>query len=78
MKLSAWIALNPRKAAGLARRIKVTRQAFHRYAVEARIPRPDPMRRIYLLTEGLVDPNSFYDLPDVPARGPTGRVGDAR
>jgi hypothetical protein len=31
----------------------------------ARIPRPEIMRRIYVLTAGVVRPDHFYDLPDL-------------
>lgn len=34
---------------------------------DARIPRPAEMRRIYVWSHGAVDPNSFYDLPVLPA-----------
>jgi transcriptional regulator with XRE-family HTH domain len=38
-----------------------------RYERGIRIPNREHMRRIYVQTRGAVDPNSFYDLPDLAA-----------
>ncbi len=42
---------------------------------DARIPRPAEMRRIYVWSRGAVDPNSFYDLPLLPAAADQAREG---
>lgn len=37
--------------------------SIYRYIRGERIPAPDVMRRIYVVTGGSVQPNDFYDLP---------------
>lgn len=42
--------------------------AVRRWETGETVPRAANMGRIYLISGGLVDPNSFYELPKVPKR----------
>ena len=54
----------------LGERIGRTGVAVSRYETGARVPGPEDMVRIYVATSGAVEPNDFYDLPDLaPVRG---------
>ena len=41
------------------------RSTMQRIVNRGAIPRPDLMRKIYVLTNGVVTPNDFYDLPEL-------------
>ena len=66
-KLDEYLEANPEIAKGFAGRIRVSKQALSRYRAGLRIPDKDPRRRIYVETGGEIDPNSFYDLPELKA-----------
>jgi transcriptional regulator with XRE-family HTH domain len=48
----------------LAPEVGVSPSGMSRYARGSRIPSPEVMRRIYIVTCGAVTPNDFYGLPD--------------
>ena len=52
--------------AGFGSLIGKPQQTVHAYASGTRIPRKAEMQRIYAVTAGAVQPNDFYDLPDLP------------
>lgn len=52
-----------------AAEMEFSRAAVSNWCSGARIPRQDEMRAIYLWSGGLVQPNDFYDLPDLPPIG---------
>lgn len=64
MKLSDFIDAQGLTASQFGVRIGVSRGAALRYATGARIPHPEIMARIYVVTGGAVTPNDFYDLPE--------------
>lgn len=61
MKLREWCAANPDKVKALRDEIGGTQ--FDRYRNGQRIPRPAPMIRIAIATNGEVMPNDFYKVP---------------
>lgn len=63
MKLKTYLAQFAIKQKDFARDIGVTDVAITNYCLGNRTPRPDVMRKIYDATGGLVDANSFFDLP---------------
>lgn len=67
--LGDWLDANEIDPGAFAARIGVSANSLYRYRTGRKIPRPDPMRRIYVESGGAVDPNSFYDLPDLGADG---------
>lgn len=48
-----------------ARQMKKPQQRVHLWATDQRIPRKSEMRDIYVWSNGVVEPNDFYDLPDL-------------
>jgi len=75
-KLDQYLEKNPDLAEGFHDRIDVSRQSLHRYRNGERIPEPDSMVKIYVETDGEVDPNSFYALPAL--RSATKKTAAAR
>ncbi len=69
MKLGPWLEAHPDIAAGFHTKIRVSRFSLHRYVTGDRIPKPVPMRRIFVETGGQVEPNDFYDLPKIDGDG---------
>lgn len=65
MRLQEWLSEEGIKREAFAADIGVTAVAVSRYCSGARMPDRETMRRIYQLTRGAVDPNSFYDLPRI-------------
>ena len=65
--LKSYLDKNKISYGAFATRIGVGRSSVYRYAAGVRVPEPDVMIRIYLVTNGAVEPNSFYDLPDLAA-----------
>lgn len=72
-RLEEWIEANKRFGRSrkwLADQVGVTEQALSRYCKKPgtrghRIPEQRVMERIYVVTGGMVQPNSFYALPDL-------------
>ena len=75
MKLKSYIIAHEISLSEMARQLQTSPQNVHFWAEGLRIPREDFMRRIFRLTDGLVQPNDFYDLPalqgeaDLPPAG---------
>jgi hypothetical protein len=63
MQLSEWMKQKKKKAGWIANKIGKSATAVRRYAKGERRPDDEAMIEIYKLTGGMVDPNSFYDLP---------------
>lgn len=49
---------------------EVHRVTIGQYRRRQRVPQADFMVAIYVVTRGIVDPNSFYDLPDLAPSQP--------
>ena len=69
MKLDEWITSNPKSLEDpeneMAAALKCHPKSIYKYKRGIRIPEPDAMRFIYTFTDGLVDPNSFFNLPEI-------------
>lgn len=64
MKLGDWRREKGLSLGALARQAGARdATVVRRWETGGAIPRPATMKRLYELTGGLVDPNSFYDLP---------------
>ena len=63
MKLKEYLALHAVKQKDFAGLIDEKPARINMYCLGLRMPRPDVMRKIYDATGGLVDANSFFDLP---------------
>ena len=74
MKLETYLAQSAVKQNKFAEKIGTSPKKISKYCLGAAIPRPAVMRKIYTATGGLVDANSFYDLPSLT---PTGSAADA-
>lgn len=68
MTLNEWRTGQGLTVAELAQRIETAPTSASRYCRHAQIPRRAEMIRIYRLTHGRVEPNSFYDLPPIKRR----------
>ena len=74
-RLEEWLAANKhlgRTPKWLAAQLHVTEQALSRYFKkpgnkDGRIPNEKTMQLIYVVTDGQVQPNSFYRLPNLAA-----------
>ena len=64
-KLKIWCENNTDAVQSLIKELGCHEKSFMRYKSGSRIPEPDSMRLIYAFTDGEVDPNSFYDLPEL-------------
>ena len=67
MKFARWIELNPDKVPDLRKQLGVTKQSFHRYVREERIPDKDVMPIIANATAFLVTANDFYGIDPLQA-----------
>lgn len=65
MKLGDWRRREAMTQPDLAIALDVTLSSVARYETGTRMPEPDVMRRVYVVTDGSVQPNDFYDLPDL-------------
>lgn len=65
MKLAEWRKRNGRTQEWVAAKIDVDQGFVSRIerAINAQVPRRDILERIYLLTDGAVEPNDFYPMP---------------
>lgn len=68
MKLKSYIIAMNMTVAAAARQLGTTQQCLARACDGQRIPRKDLMQRIYDWSDGMVQPNDFYDLPPAAAR----------
>jgi len=72
VKLGHWIISEKINFSVLAQRTGCKPDTTRRHCLpigdpDHRLPRIDMMQQYYLLTNGAVTPNDFYDLPDLPA-----------
>lgn len=65
--LGAWLRENDLTLREFARISGCTISSLSCICAGTRIPRKEAMRRIFAVTRGAVQPNDFYDLPDLPA-----------
>lgn len=65
MKLAQWRKLKGLKQAQVAAETGVSQSfiSLIERSIEPQTPNADVMRRVYILTEGAVQPNDFYDIP---------------
>lgn len=75
MKLETYLAQVAVKQKDFAEEIGDGPHNINRYCRGHRIPKPSVMRKIYAATGGLVDANSFYDLPSLLT--PPGSAADS-
>ena len=69
MKLRKYLATFAVKQKDFAEQIGDKPHNINRYCLGRRVPKPPVMRKIFEATGGLVDANSFFDLP---SKTPTG------
>jgi len=62
MKLITWRKSRKLSQAALAAKLGVRAATVTRYELGVRMPKPDVMARIYIVTGGKVRPTDFYDL----------------
>lgn len=62
MKLESWMILKELKASELARLLRISQAHIHKYLYEKSIPKPEVMKRIFVITLGSVTANDFYEL----------------
>lgn len=65
MKLKEHIDLQGLTIAETARQLNKRQQTVHLWVNQQRIPRHDEIIDIYRWSKGVVQPNDFYDLPDL-------------
>ena len=65
LKLAAWRTRRGKTQQWVAEQIGCTVGAVARYEGGVRIPDKATMKKIYVLTEGVVTPNDFYELPEI-------------
>ncbi len=63
MKLRDFMMAREMSEAQFGRLLGIGQATINRYARGERIPRPEVMRRIVEVTDGMVGPADFYDLP---------------
>jgi len=64
-RLLSWLKANAVTYEQFGERIERDHSAVARYVAGKSIPSPTTMVRIYVETRGEVQPNDFYDLPDL-------------
>lgn len=69
MKLKNYLAMSAVKQKDFAEKIGVSEVAVTNYCYGNRVPKPPVMRKIFEATGGLVDANSFFDLPSTTPTG---------
>lgn len=76
--LKVFLESNGKSAIQFARDISVTYATVSRYLSGTRIPEKEILHKIYVITQGSVTPNDFYDLPEIPATGcvPVAGIGE--
>ena len=67
MTLKKWMQDRGRGASAyLSGKLKCDRSTIYLFRDGKRIPSRDLMVGLYVATKGAVQPNDFYDLPDIP------------
>ena len=66
-KLRNWRRLNKLSQADAADRMAVARRTWHQWERGSVVPGPEHMVKLVELTQGAVQPNDFYALPDLDA-----------
>lgn len=64
-KLATWLEQNGHTPDSFALAMGRERTGIYRILAGKRMPREDLIKKIYVFTGGAVDPNSFYDLPEL-------------
>jgi transcriptional regulator with XRE-family HTH domain len=64
MRLYDYIKKQKITVESFANDIGVSQPTIRRYIKRLRIPSPNIMVKIFIVTNGLVQPNDFFDLPD--------------
>lgn len=64
MLLADWLKAENLTQKAAARRANIDPRVFHRYVAGTRVPDARAMRALYILTEGAVTANDFYELPE--------------
>jgi transcriptional regulator with XRE-family HTH domain len=65
MKLADWRRSEGMTQQQLADALDCILTTVARYEAGQRIPEPENMRRLFVLSNGKVQPNDFYALPDL-------------
>jgi transcriptional regulator with XRE-family HTH domain len=77
LNLAEWRASRGLSRAELAKLLEVfDAKVVWRWETGEYVPRREQMVRIWLLTEGRVAPNSFYDLPPITGSSPLAHERD--
>ncbi len=63
MRLADWRIGSGRTQDMLASELRVDAATIHRWERGTRTPGRDHLQAIFLLSEGQVEPNDFYDMP---------------
>ena len=66
--LGEWLHKNQVSSIAFAKRVGTSDATVSRMCAGIHIPRKEVMRRIFIETQGAVQPNDFYDLPDLEDR----------
>lgn len=67
MRLSEWRQIDRRTQAGVALELGVAVSTVASWEQRTKVPGVAYMIEIYRMTGGAVQPNDFYDLPDLSA-----------
>lgn len=67
-KLRSWRISNQLSQGQAGERLGVARRTWHQWEAGAAIPGPSMMIELVALTGSLIQPNDFYDLPDLTLR----------
>ncbi len=70
MKLRRWMTREKVTYMAMSDRIGRSHSVVQRYCTGERIPGRDAMVKIYVVTNGEVQPNDFYDLPTLAVNAP--------
>jgi hypothetical protein len=65
MKLGRWIKREKLTLEAFGEKIECHVSSVQRYVTDERVPGKKTMVRIYVVTRGEVQPNDFFDLPDL-------------
>ena len=62
MRLEEWLKSQKMTTGQFAKKIGVSRSQVHKYLYEGAIPRPEILRRIFIVTNKAVTANDFYGI----------------
>lgn len=65
MKFKTYLEENNISFAIAAGELDASSEGVRLWAEGMRVPRPDQMKRIYEWSNGMVQPNDYYDLPEI-------------